>query len=454
MKQAFQTFRIGVTVLALLLASAQAMAQSLRIDGVILIDPAEVADVSADPGTVHIVDGWIVDPAEAADPERVIDGSGLFLVPGLAEMHAHVPPFDDAQQVDDVLRLFLAHGVTTIRGMLGEPGHLILRRQLGSGERIGPRLITSGPSLNGSTVPSPGAARRAVLAQAEAGYDFLKLHPGLMPGNFAAIDRAADALGIGYGGHVSIGVGLDRALAAGQATIDHLDGYAEALVPADHPARLREPGLFGFKLGDALDPAGIDALAARTATAGVWNVPTQSLLENLAMSDLERLGSDPAMRYVAPATRAAWIERIGAMHADTDPESLARYIDTRRQLIVALHRAGAGLLAGADAPQIFNVPGDSLHRELALYVAAGLTPGEALASATTEVARFLGQAGRGCIAPGCVADLVLLEADPRLDIAHLRRIRGVIRAGRWFDRDELDRMLDEIASRVAPAGPD
>ena len=445
------SLQIAVTALALLSASLGS-AQSLRIDGVRPIDPA--ASTSSGPSTIHIADGWIVNPAESADDESILDGSGLFLLPGLAEMHAHVPPFDDGQRVDDVLRLFLAHGVTTIRGMLGEPGHLVLRQQLASGERIGPRLITSGPSLNGSSASNAGAARRLVLAQSEAGYDFLKLHPGLVPGNFAAIDRTADALGIRYGGHVSIGVGLDRALAAAQATIDHLDGYVEALVPDTHPARQGTPGLFGFKLGDAIEFERIEALAERTAAAGVWNVPTQVLLENLAAADLETLAQAPALRFVDAATQAAWVERVSQMRAGTDPAALQRFIDARRRLILALHRAGAGLLAGADAPQIFNVPGDSLHRELALYVDAGLTPTEALATATGNVARFLGQPGQGCLAPGCVADLVLLEADPRQDIANLTRIRGVIRAGRWFNRSELDRMLDDIAARTASKGPD
>lgn len=438
--------------LVLLAIAAPTPAQSLRIDNVRLVDPGGHAE--SGPSSVHINDGWIVTASDAPDPARIIDGSGLFLLPGLSEMHAHVPPLDDAQRVDDVLRLFLAHGVTTIRGMLGEPGHLVLREQLASGARIGPRLITSGPSLNGSSAPGPATARQMVRAQSEAGYDFLKLHPGLMPGTFAAIDQAADALGIRYGGHVSIGVGLDRTLAAGQATIDHLDGYVEALVPDGHPARRDEPGLFGFRLGDALEPARIQGLAERTAAAGVWNVPTQTLLETLAITELAALDDAAAMRYVAPATRAAWLERIVAMRSTADPDSLARLIDARRQLILALHRAGAGLLAGADAPQIFNVPGDSLHRELALYVAAGLSPTEALASATVQVARFLDQPAHGCLAPGCVADLVLLEADPREDIAELARIRGVIRGGRWFDRSELDRMLDEIADRVARNGPD
>lgn len=439
--------------LAVLLGAAVAAdAQSIRIDDVRIVDPA--AGAAGAPTMLHIVDGFIVDPAPGRPVDVVIDGQGRFAVPGLAEMHAHVPPAADPQRVDDVLRLFLAHGVTTIRGMLGEPGHLRWRRELADGERIGPRLITSGPSLNGTSAPDPTTARRLVRGQAEAGYDFLKLHPGLMPATFAAIDDAADGLAIDFAGHVSLAVGVERALVAGQATIDHLDGYAMVLVPDDHPARSREPGLFGFNLGDALDLDAIDGWAARTAQAGVWNVPTQTLIENLALGDVDALLARPAMRFVDAATRAQWAERVRQMQQAQPRERLARFVEARRRLILALHQAGAGLLAGADAPQIMNVPGDALHHELELYVAAGLTPAQALATATTRVADFLDQPAYGCLRPGCVADLVLVAADPLEDIENLRRIHGVMRAGRWFDRAELDALLADIERRAAAAAPD
>jgi len=444
---------IRTASLAILLGLAGHIgAQSLRIENVHLVDPA--SGTASPPATLHIVDGFIVEGGSAGPVDAVIDGAGRFALPGLAEMHAHVPPMADAQRVDDVLRLFLAHGVTTIRGMLGEPGHLVLRRELADGQRIGPRLITSGPSLNGSSVPDPATARRLVRQQAEAGYDFLKLHPGLMPATFAAIDRAADGVGIEFAGHVSLAVGVERALAAGQATIDHLDGYAMVLVPDDHPARSREPGLFGFNLGDALDLDAIDGWAGRTVESGVWNVPTQTLIENLALGDVDALLARPAMRFVDAATRAQWAERVRQMQAAQPRERLARFVEARRLLIRSLHEAGAGLLAGADAPQIMNVPGDALHHELELYVAAGLSPAESLATATTRVAEFLGQPAHGCLDPGCVADLVLVESDPLQDIAHLRAIGGVMRAGRWFDRAELDALLADIAQRAAGSGPD
>ncbi|MCA1779630.1 MAG: amidohydrolase family protein [Xanthomonadaceae bacterium] len=388
--------------------------------------------------------------------ERVIDANGRFLIPGLAEMHAHVPPTDDPARIDEVLRLFLAHGVTTIRGMLGEPGHLLLRRELADGDRIGPRLITSGPSFNGTSVTSEAVARLRVRRQSEAGYDFLKLHPGLRPDTFDAISSAADGLGIDFGGHVSIGVGLERALQAGQATIDHLDGYAQVLVPEGHPARQREPGLFGFNLGDALDASRVEGWARRTARAGVWNVPTQTLIENLAVNEIDYLLARPAMRWIAPATREQWAGRVAQMRQSQPAESLERFVAVRRSLIGALHAAGAGLLLGADAPQIMNVPGDALHHELEIYVESGLSPAEALATGTINVARFLAQPAHGCIRAGCIADLVLLDANPLEDISNVRRIRGVMRAGQWFDRAALDGMLEEIASsaEAEPTSPD
>jgi len=428
-------------------------AQTFVFENVRIVD-VESASAGA-PTTLVVRDGWIVDPDQAgAESAATIDAGGQYLIPGLAEMHAHVPPSSDQAAVGDVLTLFLAHGVTTIRGMLGEPGHLALRSALARGERSGPRLITSGPSLNGNSVPDVRHAREMVRRQAEAGYDFLKLHPGLLPDTFAAIDAAADGLGIGHAGHVSIGVGLERALAAGQATIDHLDGYAQVLVPADSPARRKEPGFFGFNIASAMEMDRIEEWSRRTADAGVWNVPTQTLIENIAVNDVDALLKRPAMRWVPAETKAQWVARIEQMRASLDADALAHFVAVRRALIKSLQSSGAGVLLGADAPQIMNVPGDALHHELEIYVEAGLSPAEALATGTVNVAEFQGQSASGCLRPGCVADLVLLAADPLEDIENVRRIRGVMRAGEWFDRERLDVMLSDVESRANPTGPD
>lgn len=436
--------RIFILVLTFV-AILDARADSVVFEGVRLVD-VRAGSVS-EPTRVGIRDGFIVDAGTIDRPDRTVTTDG-YLIPGLAEMHAHVPPGRAGDQVvRDTLSLWLAHGITTIRGMLGEPGHLRLRQQLADGELAGPRLITSGPSFNGNSVASPSQARRKVLAQQEAGYDFLKLHPGLSVEDFDALSIAADALGIDYSGHVSVAVGLDRVLASRQGTIDHLDGYARLMVPEDNTLHGTDPGLFGVKLVKGMDPDLIPELARRTAEAGIANVPTQSLIENWRTGDVEALMHRDAMRWIAPETAARWRQQAMQLREELADEDAERYVTLRRQLIRALHDAGAVILAGADSPQILSIPGDAIHHELLTYVDSGLTPAEALATATTNVADYLGETNRGCLQPGCVADLVLLTANPLRYIGNTRSIAGVMRAGEWFDRQHLDDLLAAIAER-------
>lgn len=441
-----------LTAILMLAAALGVRAESLVFENVRLVD-VTAASVS-EPTRLGVRDGFIVDAdsIEVAEADAIIETAG-FLVPGLAEMHAHVPPLrtgdEQIQRVHDTLMLWLAHGITTIRGMLGEPGHLGLRQQLADGEVPGPRLITSGPSFNGGSVSSSEAARRMVLAQHEAGYDLLKLHPGLWPQSFDAIARTADALGIDYSGHVSVAVGLERVFESDQGTIDHLDGYAQLMVPEDHELHGTDPGLFGVSLIEGMDEDSIPALARRTAESGVANVPTQSLVENWATGDVEALMQRDAMRWIPEDTAARWREQVAQLReAYPSGQAAERYVELRRRLIRELHGAGATILAGADSPQILSVPGDAIHHELAIYVDSGLTPAEALATATTNVAAYLGETNRGCLQPGCVADVVLLENNPLEDIDHTRSILGVMRAGEWFDRERLDEELAAIAERA------
>jgi imidazolonepropionase-like amidohydrolase len=435
-----------LVVMALALVAGSAHGQSVVFENVRLID-LDAASVS-EPMRLGVRDGFIVDADAIDSPDVLIETEG-FLIPGLAEMHAHVPPMRvGEQQVHDTLLLYLAHGITTIRGMLGETGHLVLRQQLANGEVVGPRLITSGPSFNGNSVSSPEAARAMVRAQAEAGYDLLKLHPGLWPEAFRAIAEKAEALGIDYSGHISTAVGLDRVLNSRQGSIDHLDGYGQKLVPEDHELYGTDPGLFAVNLVDGMDPDLIPELARRTAEAGITNVPTQSLIENWATGDIDALMAREAMRWIPAETARQWRERAEQIRSQYSEDAGERFVDIRRQLIAALHEAGAVILLGADAPQILSVPGDAIHHELEIYVAAGLSPAEALATGTTNIARYLDQPAHGCLAAGCVADLVLLRANPLDDISHSRQIEGVMRAGQWYDRKRLDELLEGVAERA------
>ncbi len=404
-----------------------------------------------------IVEGGVVatigdvDTVPVPEEAIVVDGTDRFLMPGLAEMHAHVPSAGSAE-LDRYFALFVANGVTTVRGMLGQPSHLQLRDDLLSGKVFGPRLITSGPSLNGRSVSGAADGVRQVREQHAAGYDFLKIHPGLDAAEFAAIADAANELGIPFAGHVPVAVGVPNALAAGMAAIDHLDGYMAALLPSNHDRSGGYGGFFDILLADQVNVAGIDPLAARTARAGVWNVPTQTLIEQLINEvSATELHSRPDMQYMPAATVDRWVAaKESQLHErDFSPEVAVEAIRIRRALILALHQAGGRILLGSDAPQIFNVPGFSLHNELQLLVASGLTPFEALQAGTVNVAEFLGLE-TGAVEVGRQADLVLLDSNPLEDIGNSRRIHGVMVRGTWYPGGDIERRLSRYRHTGSP----
>ena len=403
--------------------------------------------------TVVVTNGMIaaigsVEHVPVPEKAIVVDGTDRFLMPGLAEMHAHVPN-TGTPDLDRIFSLFVANGVTTLRGMLGRPSHLTLRQQLLDGEKFGPRLITSGPSMNGNSVSGPADAARKVRAQHAAGYDFIKIHPGLSSEEYAAIAAVATELQIPFAGHVPASVGVEGALAAGMTTIDHLDGYFAALMPANTDRTGGYGGFFDVLLADQVDEERIGAIAAQTAAAGTWNVPTESLFEHL-VSDVSttELRNRPEMKYMPRSTIQQWVRAKEQQTGERGFDSAIadRAIKIRHQLIVALHEAGAGLLLGSDSPQIFNVPGFSLHHELGFLVEAGLTPFEALQTGTSKVARFLG-INTGFVAVGSEADLVLLDANPLEDISNVRRVHGVMLRGVWHASIELEQRLAKLRSQ-------
>ena len=378
-----------------------------------------------------------------------VEGKGRFLIPGLAEMHAHIPGGQASDSaVERTLFMYVAGGLTTIRGMLGHPRHLELRARAARGELLSPTIYAAGPSLNGKSIPDAASAEKAAAEQKQAGYDLLKIHPGVSLEAFNALVASARRVGIPFAGHVPEDVGVARAIEAKYASIEHLDGYVEAMLREGAPVTADESAFFGLNLGEHLDESKLQPLVQATKKAGVWNVPTQVLMENLVLVESGELAQRPEMRYVAPETRAEWAEVRGSMLAETGstPESARRTIEVRRRLIKALQVAGAGLLLGSDAPQIFNVPGFSTHRELESLVAAGLTPYQALETGTRNVARYFGtERETGTIEKGKRADLILLEADPLADIRNTTRRAGVMVRGRWLPQAEIERRLDEVA---------
>jgi len=369
-----------------------------------------------------------------------IEAAGKFLMPALAEMHAHIPAGnapDDA--IERTLFLYAAKGIGTIRGMLGDPRHLRYRNRAEKGEIVSPRIYTSGPSLNGNSVPTIAEGVQAVTSQKEAGYDLLKIHPGVKRDVFDALAAKAQEAGIPFAGHVPLEVGLHRALEAKYATIDHLDGYVEAL--AKNPMQSQ---FFGLNLINEVDESRIPALVEKTKAAGTSMVPTEVLFVNLLNDeDAQAMAQRPEMKYVQPPqTVQNWIGQKQKF-AQLPAADRQKYLALRRSLIKRLHTAGVPFLLGSDAPQWWNVPGFSIHRELQVMVAAGLTPYEALRSGTANVATyFKTTATAGTVAKGKRADLVLLDANPLDDISNSSKIAGVMLNGRWLSKSDIDARLE------------
>ncbi len=384
------------------------------------------------------------------DDATVIDGTGKFLLPGLAEMHAHVPPVDDIEPMKEVLSLFLANGVTTIRGMLGHPRHLELREKINSGEIPGPHFYTTGPSFNGNTVKTAEEGTQKVRDQKAAGYDYLKLHPGLTPETFGAIATTANEVGIPFVGHVSFDVGIQRAIDAGYSSIDHMDGFVEALVPNIEKIGEEGNGLFGIYSSPMADTTRIPQIIQGLKEHNIWMVPTQALAERW-MSPVE--GSvflnAPEMKYMKLETLDNWGNAKSSLLADKrfDSQKVENYIELRRKLIRDCQEAGVGILLGSDAPQIFNVPGFSVHHELKYLVDAGLTPYEALQTGTSNVAKYLGKDNAGVIQAGAVSDMVVLNANPLEDISNTTSIESVMIGEKYLPRDSLNSMLSKLAKR-------
>ena len=412
------------------------------------------------PGQTVVVRGDRIVAIGPADQVEVpagglrVDGRGKFLIPGLAEMHAHIPGGQAPDSVvERTLFLYVSGGITTIRGMLGHPRHLALRDRVARGALLSPTVYTSGPSFNGNSVTTPASAGKMVTEQKAAGYDFLKIHPGLTREVFDAMAATAQRAGIRFAGHVPLAVGLQRALEARYASIDHLDGYVEAMVRPGAPVKPADSKFFGLNLGEHLDETRLPALVEATRKAGVWNVPTQSLMENLAPGETaDALARRPEMRYVPARTLSQWAEEKNSLLEETgsSPKSATAMMEARRRLIKALHAGGAGLLLGSDAPQIYNVPGFSIHRELESLVAAGLTPYQALETGTRNVAVFFETLSEtGTVETGKRADLVLLDANPLADVRNTTRRAGVMLGGRWLPKSAIDARLDAIAKSMA-----
>jgi predicted amidohydrolase len=389
-----------------------------------------------------------------------IDGEGRFLIPGLADMHARLPAQDAplrVLEVPDALLLYVANGITTVRGMQGAPYQLDLRADIAEGKAMGPTLYVGSPPLDGNSVSDPASVNALVRGYADAGYDLLTSESSFPSVAWDALVAASREAGLSVAGRVPTGVGLDKALQDGITTIDYLDSYLEATRAGPQSAASSLAGWLR-----STDDRALADMARATADAGAFAVPVQYLSNHLfgynhlfggwVIADSVR--TLPEIKYVAKVTRDGWVTSAWDRWSANgiNEEAAEAQAAWRKTLLQALRGAGVPILLGSGASDLFSVPGFASLRELSLMVAQGLTPYEALASATQTPARYarevLDEPGDfGAVIPGNRADLVLLEANPLESIDALGDRIGVMVRGVWHAQEEFDEALAVLAER-------
>jgi hypothetical protein len=449
------------TLLLLAAVAAPAIAEDLLLKNVNVVDVDSGAIVAG--RSVVVSDGYIKaigaqESVRAPAGARVIDGSGRYLMPALWDMHTH--PMEP-----EALSMLVANGVGGTRIMWGLPRHLEWRARIELGELLGPRLLVAGPIIEG--VPPAQAAnvvdtegRRLVKTFAEgvaevrrqkiAGFDYIKVYNNIPLDAYNGLVAEADRMRMPVVGHVPFAAGIQGALAARQKSIEHLRGYIEKLVPADAPI---QPGIdmrSRTLAWEYADLSRIPELVRATRNAGAWQCPTLGTSIYIAPSSaIESYLATPEAEYLDPQTREAFRHRGRVKwlsnFTEADFERATRANDKQAVLLRAMHAAGVPLLAGTDS----NSFGFALHRELEALVAVGLSPGEALQTATINPARFAGlEEEVGRVATGYAADLILLDANPLQDIRNTSRINAVILRGQLLDRAALDAMLAKETERL------
>src|SRR5512134_1085396 len=371
---------------------------------------------------------------------QTIDGSGKYLMPGLADVHVHLS-FNPEDEQRSLLELFVANGVTTVLNMRGTPQVLELRAALADDRILGPRLYTVGPYVNEPFVTTPDEVERAVGEQKRAGYDFVKLHGALSRESYARLNAVARREGIRVIGHAPRNLGVEAMFEERQYALAHAE---EFLYDRSNASTDSSPPHV---------EARIPEFARSTALARIWVMPNLTAFKTIArqVQDLGAMLARPEMRYLPSTVQNGWGPATNPYTIRIDRSRyepiMARY-RLLEQMVRAFHASGVRLLLGTDAMNTGVVPGFSAHDELADLVAAGLTPYHALRAATANAAEFLGEEGeRGTVAVGQRAALILLDANPLVDIANSRRIAGVMLRGRWVSRDDIASILEKLASR-------
>jgi imidazolonepropionase-like amidohydrolase len=464
-----------VFLLALFFAPTHSLAQKPSSEGALVLNNVTVVDVRT--GTLQsdqtvIVEGnhiAFVGPGKSAKVSRnarSVNCRGLFLIPGLWDMHVHLAFGDWFPGAQDIsLPLFVANGVTGVRDMGSELDIMQRwRNEIEADDLIGPRIRTSGPMLDGPkprfpssiAIATPEDARRAVADLKRRGADFIKLQSLIPRDAVFAIADEAKKQEIAFEGHVPDTVRASEMSEAGMKSFEHLIGIFEGSSPIEDDF-LKGNKTEGRFLA-SYDPSRATALAAILAKNQTWQCPTLVWERGGNLIDVSDFSKDTRVKYVPASwktrTWKRFTDEITQGYGIDDLATRKKFIEKELAVVGILHKAGVPFLAGTDTPAGVHIfPGFSLHEELQRFVAAGFTPLEALQTATLNPARFFDMEEQfGTVEKGRLADLVFLSANPLEDIANTQKIAGVVSNGHYYSRADLDKMLTRVeeAARRQP----
>ena len=476
MRRAIAALAMAAALVAAAPAIAARQAADLVIRNTTIIDVARGRSVSGQAVAVRgariVSAGPDRQVARRYSPAREIDGRGKFVMPGLWDMHMHFGGGPElVEENKALLPVYVAFGVTSVRDAAADISDSVLawRDQVARGELLGPTIYTSGPKLEGYKPLWKGTIEVGTPAEVEAALDrlqamkvdFVKITDNtLKPDIFLYAIGAAKRRGLRSSAHTPFALTIEQAAAAGLSSIEHIDYLIkagspdEARIGADYAAGRISYGAASDHFVDTFDAAFARRVYRRLAATGIRVTPTLNMGRILAFLDREDHTKDAGLALVGPGLRKTYDWRVERAAKATPAEVAARHREYQlsAKVLPMLRDAGIPILAGTDAGYLnsFNYPGIGLHDELDAYVEAGLTPAQALASATVTGPEFLGAADRfGAVSAGKVADILILDANPLNNIAATRAIHAVVLKGRLLDRAALDRLLADAKARAS-----
>jgi imidazolonepropionase-like amidohydrolase len=444
-------------------AAAPTAAASETVYAITDVTIVDVENGFAVPGQTVIVVGDRIDKIgtqgtlDISQVAKIIDGRGLYLMPGLVDAHVH---YSDSPVFG---RVMIANGVLLVRdmGMLNEY-ILKLRDELNRGETLGPEMVASGVILDGSPplIPSislgivtPEEARTAVDRQAAAGVDMIKVYTTLDKEAFLAIVDEAQKYGLKVVGHVPDSVYIEDAAAAGMKSSEHWFGFEKVIAKLlGDPVNLTYTGMgsqadYLQRLGE-VDPQALQAVFQRLRASGLTVCPTVVVFKTFSDIDKLEARSLPHSEYISQNLLSTWKSQWTGQSA---PEFIWQ---NWAKMVSELNKAGVPLMVGTDLITPGIIPGYSVHEEMAIWQEAGIPAADVLRGATWVPAQFMGLGDRlGSISEGKTASMVLVRANPLEDINNAQQIEAVFLRGEYFSREDLDRLLveaEDLAQRSSP----